>query len=88
MTAAVEARSDHRIYAVRDSLLRMPDSANDRHDDNTALACGWDDVMSFKFVLLWTDVALWLLFATLVTLMSNLVADLAYGWLDPRITLR
>jgi peptide/nickel transport system permease protein len=28
-----------------------------------------------------------LLFATLVTLLSNLVADLAYGWLDPRITL-
>ncbi len=29
-----------------------------------------------------------LLFATLVTLVSNLGADLAYGWLDPRITLR
>jgi peptide/nickel transport system permease protein len=29
-----------------------------------------------------------LLFATLVTLASNLAADLAYGWLDPRITLR
>ncbi|MBS0558936.1 MAG: ABC transporter permease [Proteobacteria bacterium] len=28
-----------------------------------------------------------LLFATLVTLLSNLIADLAYGWLDPRITL-
>jgi peptide/nickel transport system permease protein len=28
-----------------------------------------------------------LLFATLVTLLSNLVADLAYGWLDPRISL-
>ncbi len=28
-----------------------------------------------------------LLFATLVTLLSNLVADIAYGWLDPRITL-
>lgn len=28
-----------------------------------------------------------LLFATLVTLLSNLAADLAYGWLDPRITL-
>jgi peptide/nickel transport system permease protein len=28
-----------------------------------------------------------LLFATLVTLASNLLADLAYGWLDPRITL-
>jgi peptide/nickel transport system permease protein len=29
-----------------------------------------------------------LLFATLVTLLSNLVADLAYGWLDPRITVK
>jgi peptide/nickel transport system permease protein len=29
-----------------------------------------------------------LLFATLVTLIANLAADLAYGWLDPRITLR
>jgi peptide/nickel transport system permease protein len=29
-----------------------------------------------------------LLFATLVTLLANLGADLAYGWLDPRITLR
>jgi len=29
-----------------------------------------------------------LLFATLVTLMSNLAADLAYGWLDPRISLK
>ncbi|MBU6498576.1 MAG: ABC transporter permease [Rhodospirillales bacterium] len=29
-----------------------------------------------------------LLFATLVTLASNLVADLAYGWLDPRISLK
>jgi len=28
-----------------------------------------------------------LLFATLVTLIGNLVADLAYGWLDPRISL-
>jgi peptide/nickel transport system permease protein len=28
-----------------------------------------------------------LLFATLITLLSNLAADLAYGWLDPRITL-
>ncbi len=27
-----------------------------------------------------------LLFATLVTLVSNLLADLAYGWLDPRIS--
>lgn len=29
-----------------------------------------------------------LLFATLVTLLSNLAADLAYGWLDPRISVR
>jgi peptide/nickel transport system permease protein len=29
-----------------------------------------------------------LLFATLITLLSNLAADLAYGWLDPRITLK
>jgi len=29
-----------------------------------------------------------LLFATLVTLLSNLAADLAYGWLDPRISLQ
>ena len=28
-----------------------------------------------------------LLFATLVTLLSNLFADIAYGWLDPRIKL-
>jgi peptide/nickel transport system permease protein len=29
-----------------------------------------------------------LLFATMVTLLSNLAADLTYGWLDPRIALR
>jgi peptide/nickel transport system permease protein len=29
-----------------------------------------------------------LLFATLITLLSNLAADLAYGWLDPRIAVR
>jgi peptide/nickel transport system permease protein len=29
-----------------------------------------------------------LLFATLITLTSNLVADLAYGWLDPRISVK
>jgi peptide/nickel transport system permease protein len=29
-----------------------------------------------------------LLFATLITLLCNLAADLAYGWLDPRIALR
>ena len=28
-----------------------------------------------------------LLFATLVTSLSNLVADLCYAWLDPRITV-
>ena len=28
-----------------------------------------------------------LLFATLMTLLSNLLADLTYGWLDPRISL-
>jgi peptide/nickel transport system permease protein len=28
-----------------------------------------------------------LLFATLVTLLANLAADLAYAWLDPRISL-
>jgi peptide/nickel transport system permease protein len=28
-----------------------------------------------------------LLFATLVTLLSNLAADIAYGWLDPRIAV-
>ncbi|MDH4376897.1 MAG: ABC transporter permease [Ramlibacter sp.] len=29
-----------------------------------------------------------MLFATLVTLLASLVADLAYGWLDPRIALK
>jgi peptide/nickel transport system permease protein len=29
-----------------------------------------------------------LLFATVVTLLGNLLADLAYGWLDPRIIVR
>jgi len=29
-----------------------------------------------------------LLFATALTLIGNLLADLAYGWLDPRIELR
>ena len=29
-----------------------------------------------------------LLFATLITLLSNLIADLMYGWLDPRISLK
>jgi len=27
-----------------------------------------------------------LLFATLITLLANLAADLAYAWLDPRIS--
>ena len=29
-----------------------------------------------------------LLLATLVVLIANLLADLAYGWLDPRVTYR
>jgi peptide/nickel transport system permease protein len=29
-----------------------------------------------------------LLLATLVTLLGNLLADLAYAWLDPRVTYR
>jgi peptide/nickel transport system permease protein len=29
-----------------------------------------------------------LLFAVIVTLLASLLADLAYGWLDPRISLR
>ena len=29
-----------------------------------------------------------LLFATLVTISANLLADLAYAWLDPRISYR
>lgn len=28
------------------------------------------------------------LFATILTLLGNLIADMAYGWLDPRISLR
>ncbi|NQV54991.1 MAG: ABC transporter permease, partial [Rhodospirillales bacterium] len=29
-----------------------------------------------------------LLFATLLTLIGNFLADMVYGWLDPRITYR
>ena len=29
-----------------------------------------------------------LLFATVMTLLSNLAADIAYGWLDPRIAVK
>jgi peptide/nickel transport system permease protein len=43
----------------------------------------YDSILSNDFNLALSG----LLFATLVTLASNLVADLAYGWLDPRITL-
>jgi peptide/nickel transport system permease protein len=43
----------------------------------------YDAILSNDFNLALTG----LLFATLVTLLSNLLADLAYGWLDPRIAL-
>jgi peptide/nickel transport system permease protein len=43
----------------------------------------YDSILSNDFNLALSG----LLFATLVTLLSNLLADLAYGWLDPRITL-
>ena len=43
----------------------------------------YDSILSNDFNLALSG----LLFATLVTLASNLLADLAYGWLDPRITL-
>jgi peptide/nickel transport system permease protein len=43
----------------------------------------YDSILSNDFNLALSG----LLFATLVTLLSNLVADLAYGWLDPRISL-
>lgn len=42
----------------------------------------YDSILSNDFNLALSG----LLFATLVTLASNLFADLAYGWLDPRIT--
>jgi peptide/nickel transport system permease protein len=44
----------------------------------------YDSILSNDFNLALSG----LLFATLVTLLSNLAADLAYGWLDPRITLK
>lgn len=43
----------------------------------------YDSILSNDFNLALSG----LLFATLVTLLSNLAADLAYGWLDPRIAL-
>ncbi len=43
----------------------------------------YDSILSNDFNLALSG----LLFATLVTLASNLIADLAYGWLDPRISL-
>ncbi len=43
----------------------------------------YDSILSNDFNLALSG----LLFATLVTLASNLLADLAYSWLDPRITL-
>ncbi len=44
----------------------------------------YDSILGNDFNLALTG----LLFATGVTLLSNLAADLAYGWLDPRITLQ
>ena len=43
----------------------------------------YDSILSNDFNLALSG----LLFATLITLLSNLFADLAYGWLDPRISL-
>ena len=43
----------------------------------------YDSILSNDFNLALSG----LLFATVVTLASNLLADLAYSWLDPRITL-
>ena len=43
----------------------------------------YDSILSNDFNLALSG----LLFATLVTLLANLAADLAYGWLDPRISL-
>lgn len=43
----------------------------------------YDSILSNDFNLALSG----LLFATLITLLSNLMADIAYGWLDPRITL-
>ena len=44
----------------------------------------YDSILGNDFNLALTG----LLFATLITLLSNLLADLAYGWLDPRIAVR
>jgi peptide/nickel transport system permease protein len=44
----------------------------------------YDSILSNDFNLALSG----LLFATLITLLSNLAADLAYGWLDPRISLK
>lgn len=44
----------------------------------------YDSILGNDFNLALTG----LLFATLVTLLSNLAADIAYGWLDPRIAVR
>lgn len=44
----------------------------------------YDSILGNDFNLALTG----LLFATLMTLLSNLLADLAYGWLDPRISLK
>jgi len=43
----------------------------------------YDSILSNDFNLALSG----LLFATLITLLSNLAADIAYGWLDPRISL-
>jgi peptide/nickel transport system permease protein len=44
----------------------------------------YDSILGNDFNLALTG----LLFACMVTLASNLLADLAYGWLDPRIALK
>ena len=44
----------------------------------------YDSILGNDFNLALTG----LLFATVITLLSNLLADLAYGWLDPRIAVR
>ena len=44
----------------------------------------YDSILSNDYNLALTG----LLFATLITLLANLAADLAYGWLDPRISLQ
>ena len=44
----------------------------------------YDSILSNDYNLALTG----LLFATLITLLANLGADLAYGWLDPRISLK